>query len=106
MEQLVRGQSTIDIAGATINSASTTPPFSGLDVGTINEGGVSIAAITELSINVDNGLNPAFALGDPTTTEPIDGRSNITGSITAYFQNQTLIDKFLNERLNRVLILL
>lgn len=97
LNTLGRGMSTSDIAGATLDAASTTSPFSGLDVGSINEGGVSIAAITEISLSLDNGLQAAFALGSPETTEPTYGRSNLTGTVTAYFQNQTLLDKFLNE---------
>ena len=94
---LGKGMSTTDIIGATVSSASTTSPFSGLDVGSINEGGSPIAAITEISLSLDNGLQAAFALGSPETTEPTPGRSNLTGSVTAYFQNQTLLNKFLNE---------
>lgn len=94
---LGKDMSTTNITGATVNAASTTEPFSGLDVGTIQEGGSAIASVTEVSFTLENGLSPNFALGSDTTLDPSSGRSNITGTINAYFQNQTLLDKFINE---------
>lgn len=86
-----------DIAGATIAAATTTSPFSGLDVGTINEGGAPIADITAISLSLQNSLSPKYALGSPTTKNPTPGRSNLTGTVTAYFEDRTLLNKFVNE---------
>ena len=97
LNTLGKNMSTTDITTPTFNSATTTSPFSGLDVGSINEGGSPIGAITEISLSLENGLEAAFALGDDSTSEPTSGRSNITGSVTAFFQSQALLDKFINE---------
>lgn len=91
------GMDTVDIPSATIGAKSATDPFSGLDVTTIKEGGIAVGAITELSLSINNGINPTFVLGSPVSGELIAGRSNITGSATYYFQNQTMLNKFLNE---------
>lgn len=88
---------TTDIAGATLDPETSTEPMSGLDIGTINLGGAPIAILTEIGLTLDNGLNSSYALGDPTTTEPVDGRSNLTGTMTAFFQNSALLDRFIDE---------
>lgn len=84
------------VAGATYPAATTTSPFDSF-TGTINEGGSAIAVITSVDINVDNGMNPLFVVGSAETLEPSIGRSNVTGSVSAFFENSTLLDKFINE---------
>ena len=50
-----------------------------------------------MELNIDNGLEAQYVVGDSTTLQPPLAQSNISGSITAYFENTTLIDKFVNE---------
>lgn len=84
------------VAGATYTDASTTSPLDSF-TGTLNEAGTPIAVITEIQLNLDNGLDPRFVVGSKTTLRPSIGRSNISGQITAYFENSLLLDKFINE---------
>lgn len=84
------------VAGATYNTASTTSPLDSF-TGTLNEAGTPIAVITEIQFNLDNGLDPRFVVGSKNTIRPSIGRSNISGQITAYFENSLLLDKFINE---------
>ena len=84
------------IASATYSSDTTTEPFDSFS-GSITEGGNGIAVVTALEVNIDNGMEPLYALGSKDTLEPSIGKSSITGSITAYFENTTLIGKFINE---------
>ena len=65
--------------------------------GTINEGGSSIAIVTGIEISLDNGLQPARVVGSDTVAEYFDGRCNVTGTVSAFFENATLLNKFLNE---------
>lgn len=65
--------------------------------GTIEEGGSVIASVTALELNLDNGLDPAFVVGDAATPVIMSGRSNLTGTLTAYFENAVLLAKFLDE---------
>jgi hypothetical protein len=84
------------IAGATYPAASTTSPMDSFS-GSISEGGSAIAVVTELSIELDNGLDPRFVVGSDITERPSIGRSNVTGTLTAFFENTTLLAKFVNE---------
>ena len=90
------------IAGATYNSVTTTSPLDSF-TGTLNEAGTPIAVITEIQLNLDNGLDPRFVVGSKTTLRPSVGRSNVSGQITAYFENSLLLDKFINETESSIL---
>ena len=89
--------STTNLTGSTQNAANTNTPFSGHEAGTIKEGGIAYAGITGIDLNLDNGLESAFELGSDTTGEHVIARSNCTGTVTAYFENATLLNKFVNE---------
>lgn len=84
------------IAGATYPAAPSTSPLDSF-TGTLNEGGVSIAVITEITLTLENGLEPRFVVGSKASLQPSIGRSSVSGQITAYFENSTLLDKFINE---------
>lgn len=80
----------------TYNPATTTSPLDSF-TGTLNEAGSPIAVITEISLSLANGIEPRFVVGSKDTIHPSLGRSNLTGSITAYFENSALVDKFISE---------
>ena len=84
------------ITGATYGAATTTEPFDSF-TGTINEGGIAIAVVTGISLSIDNGLEALPVVGSDLTLEPGIGRFNVTGNLTAYFQNDDLSSKFLTE---------
>lgn len=83
-------------SGSTYPAATTTSPMDSF-TGTINEAGVAIAVVTELEITIENGQEARFVIGDAQTLRPTIGRSNVTGTVTAYFENTTLLEKFINE---------
>ena len=80
----------------TYNTVSTTSPFDSF-TGALEEGGTVIAVVTEVSLTLQNGIEPKFVVGSANTIYPSLGRSNLTGQVTAYFEDSTLIDKFINE---------
>ena len=84
------------IAGATYPLAPTTAPMDAL-TGVINEGGSVIAVVTAVTLNLANGLAPRFVIGSSESLEPSIGRSNLTGTVDAYFETTTLYNKFVNE---------
>ncbi len=84
------------ITGASYAAETTTAPFDSF-TGAITDGGSTIAIVTALELNIDNGLEAQYVVGDSTTLQPPLAQSNISGSITAYFEDTTLIDKFVNE---------
>lgn len=84
------------IAGATYDPGTTSSPFDSFS-GTIEEGGSAIAIITELSLTLENGLSALFTVGSDTAACLSIARSNLSGSVTAWFESEALYEKFLNE---------
>ncbi len=74
--------------------------------GELNEGGVPISVITGISINIDNGIEPANVIGSDEAAALISGRINITGTVSAYFENLDLLNKFVNETESELEIIL
>jgi len=65
--------------------------------GALYENGVSVGLITGIDLTLDNGANPNFVVGSPFASNVSLGRSNLTGTVTAYFQDMTMLNKFINE---------
>lgn len=84
------------ITGSTYTAETTTAPFDSF-TGSITEGGSSIAIVTGLELSIDNGMEALYVVGQDTTLEPSIGKSTVTGSVTAYFEDITLLNKFVNE---------
>ena len=84
------------LGSATYSAETTTAPFDSFS-GSITEGGSAIAIITALELNIDNGMEALYVVGSADTLLPSIGKSSVTGSVTAYFEDTTLIDKFINE---------
>ena len=84
------------LTNATYSAESTTAPFDSF-TGAITEGGSAIAIITALELNIDNGMEALYVVGSSDTLLPSIGKSMVTGSVTAYFEDTTLMDKFVNE---------
>jgi len=75
---------------------STTSPLDAF-TGVLKEGGVVNAVITEISLTLQNGIEPRFVVGNKNSIEPSIGRSIVSGQATAYFEDSVMVDKFLNE---------
>ena len=65
--------------------------------GEVKLDGVAVCDLTELSLSIDNGLAPRYAIGCPNSGDPSVGDSVVTGSFTSYLQDETLLEKFFNE---------
>ena len=59
--------------------------------------GQSECVVTDYTLNVNNGYAPRFAVGCPDSQDPMVGQSLVDGSITVYFENTELYEKFINE---------
>lgn len=79
----------------TYAAATTTGMMTGT-LGSLSEGGASNGLITEASFSLENGLEIKPVIGSDLSLRPSIGRCNCTGSVTAYFENGTLLDKFIN----------
>jgi len=84
------------VTGATYGTAQGGCPFDSFS-GAILEGGSSIGIVTSVDLSIENSIEPNFVVGSKTTAGNTIGRSNATGSITAYFENTDLMNKFINE---------
>lgn len=84
------------VSGATYSAASTTSPLDSF-TGALKEGGSAVAVVTEMQLNVDNGMAERMVVGSPYSLQPSIGRSNVSGQVTVYFENSTMLEKFINE---------
>lgn len=83
------------IVGATYPPAETTPTMDAIS-GSIMESGAPLGVATEVTLSLSNGLNPRFVIGSDESLEPSIGRSNLTGTMSAYFEDVSLYQKFLD----------
>lgn len=77
-------------------AASLNEPFTSFD-GTILIGGSSACIVTALNISIDNGITANYSLCGPEATSVTPDRVNITGTVTALFENATEVNRFINE---------
>jgi len=85
----------VAMTGATHTNPTTTPVFDAF-TGTINEGGSSIAVVTELQLSIAAGLQGRYVVGSKLSRRPTPGYFDITGTLTAYFEDSTMLNKFIN----------
>lgn len=96
---------TAQVASSTYSAATDSIPFDSFNA-TITEGGSSIAIVSQLDFQLENGIEPAFVIGDDTTLQGAEGKSRVTGTLTAFFTAKTLYDKFINETESEIVITL
>jgi len=66
--------------------------------GALYVGGTSVAVVTDLSIEINGNQTAADGVvGTNVRPDIFDGKVMVTGSFTAYFENATLANNFLNE---------
>jgi hypothetical protein len=85
----------------TKTASSTNAPFDAysglLRIG--NTGGAlsTAAIVTGVDFTINNSLAPTFVVGSSSTPQLEYGMASVEGTITAYFEDATLINRFLNE---------
>ncbi len=92
---------TIGATEKTQDAASVNSPFDAysgdLKIGDNVAGLAASAIITQIDFNVSNSFAPTFVVGSDETPALEVGRAEVTGSFSAYFDDATLINRFLNE---------
>jgi len=91
---------TISGTGKTVNAATIAQPFDSYsgDVAIGDVASSSAAAIvTSLEFSIDNAMNPTFVVGDDATPHLETGMATVEGTLTAYFEDAALINRFINE---------
>lgn len=65
--------------------------------GAVSEGGALLGYVTGLELKIENGLAGSYALGSRAATAAHYAKSRISGELTAYFEDQSLHQKFLDQ---------
>jgi len=94
-----------DYVTDTPSVVGTTAPFDGF-TGSITEGGAAIATVSGLTLNLDNGFERNFVLMSNANPQVTSGKSNITGTVTLFFEDSTEYDKFVDETESEIVITL
>lgn len=81
----------------------TAAPFDGYS-GELWEGGRQIATITSVELNIANALDPAFVIGSDSAMAIVPGRINVTGTVSAFFENMDLLRKFVAEEESSIVL--
>lgn len=93
---------TMTIGGTekTQDPASGAAPFDAYsgDLAIGNVGGASaVAIVTALDFTLTNGFAPTFVIGDDSAPSLEYGRADVEGTLSAYFEDASLINRFLDE---------
>ena len=83
-------------AGSTYATAADRPPMDSFSA-TLLEGGASFALASAITITLENGIEADYVLGSKYAPQCSWGRSKLSGKLTAFFQDLTMFNKFLNE---------
>jgi len=97
----VGSDSSISATEKTVDASTTAQPFDAYSGAlTIGDNGGALSAVTSVTsidFTVNNSLAPTFVVGSDATPQLEYGRADIEGTITAYFEDATLINRFINE---------
>jgi len=91
---------TISGTGKTVNDATIAQPFDSysgdVSIGDVASSSAS-AIVTSLEFSIDNAMNPTFVVGDDATPHLETGMATVEGTLTAYFEDAALINRFIDE---------
>lgn len=80
----------------TPSAASGNEPFDSFN-GTINEGGSSIANVSAIQFTLNNSMAPTYTIASATAPQLEFGMAMVEGTLTTYYEDSSLIDKFMDE---------
>jgi hypothetical protein len=84
----------------TQDAASGAAPFDAysgdISIGNVGAGS-AVAIVTGLDFTLTNSFAPTFVIGDDSAPSLEYGRAEVEGTLTAYFEDASLINRFLNE---------
>ena len=91
---------TMSATEKTQDAASGASPFDAysgdLSIGNVG-GATPVAIVTALDFTLNNSYAPTFVIGDDSAPSLEYGRAEVEGTLTAYFEDASLINRFLNE---------
>lgn len=107
MEWLALGETlgTAIISGATYTAANTNPVMAAPDVGLVSVGGVaSTVVFSEFSFNLTNNLRAQNGIGSIPASGIGYGRREITGTLTAFFEDADVYEEAVNNNTAAVIV--
>ncbi len=91
---------TISGTGVTVDPATISQPFDSYSgdvaIGDVASSSV-IAIVTSLEFSIDNAQAPTFVVGDDSAPQLETGMATVEGTLTAYFEDASLINRFIDE---------
>lgn len=88
------------------SDVATNEPFDGLGNATLSEGGSTSAIITAINMEINNNRNARPVMGSNDRDVPHNGQIQVTGTLTARFQDLALLQKFYNETASSLQVIL
>ena len=98
---------TVSGSGRTVTAASSNQPFDAYsgDFAIGNVGSSTVKAIvTAIDFTLDNSISPTFVVGDDSTPQLEYGMAAVEGTITAYFEDLDLVNRFINETESEMIV--
>ena len=89
--------------GGAPTASSANAPFDSYS-GTITDGGTGIAIVTSIDFSVTNSFAPTFVVGSSAAQSLEFGRAVVEGTMTVYYEDAALINKFLNETESAIVV--
>lgn len=90
----------ISATGKTVDDATIAQPFDSYS-GDVAIGDVAnattVAIVTGLDFSIDNAQAPTFVVGDDSAPQLETGMATVEGTLTAYFEDAALINRFIDE---------
>lgn len=83
-------------ATGTLGAATTSGVLAAVN-GVLRVNAVTVAVVTGLTINYAGGMTTGAVVGSNYTPDVFAGRVNVSGQLSAYFQDAAMRDLFLNE---------
>jgi hypothetical protein len=87
---------TISATEKTQDAATGAAPFDAYS-GDLEIGGSVAAIVTAMDFTVTNGFAPTFVVGDDSAPSLEVGNAVIEGSMSVYFEDETILNRFINE---------
>lgn len=85
-----------EIAGSTYTALPSECPFD-YKQGSIVSDSVTLAKVTDFSLNIENGITQSFVLFSTVTGDKPNGEFNVTGSLSLQFDSLDMYGKFIND---------
>lgn len=85
----------------TVTAAAVNQPFDAYSgdfrIGNHDGALSALTAVTSVDFTINNNVNPTFVIGESSTPQLEFGRCEVEGTITAYIEDASLLNRFLNE---------